>query len=163
MARLQGSAGTIIAIARGIGKVTKNFAMFFRPPTRSSARIEQLGFHRTYFRDFDLWVFFENLSRKFQFYKKLTRITSILHEDQYTFLIISRSILLRIRSVSYKSCRENQNTCVIFNNVFRKLCRLWDNVEKYGRDRQATEDNIVWPLCISWFITKARMEHFRST
>jgi hypothetical protein len=26
---------------------------------------------------------------------------------------------------------------------FQKSCRLWDNVEKYGRARQATDDNII--------------------
>jgi hypothetical protein len=26
--------------------------------------------------------------------------------------------------------------------VFRKSCRLWDNVEQYGRDRQTTHENI---------------------
>ena len=32
-----------------------------------------------------------------------------LHEDQYAFLIISRSFILRMRNVSDKSCRENCN------------------------------------------------------
>jgi len=30
--------------------------------------------------------------------------------DQYTLMIISRSALLRMRRVSDRSCRENQNT-----------------------------------------------------
>jgi len=30
----------------------------------------------------------------------MTKITSTLHEDQYTLLIISRAILLRMRNVS---------------------------------------------------------------
>jgi len=34
----------------------------------------------------------------------------ILHEDQFTFLITSRSFLLVLRNVSVKSCRENPNT-----------------------------------------------------
>jgi len=33
-----------------------------------------------------------------------------LHEDQCTFMIKSRSFRLRMRNVSNKSCRENQNT-----------------------------------------------------
>jgi len=36
------------------------------------------------------------------------------HENQYTFTI-SRSIVLRIRNVSDKRCRENQNTHFMFN------------------------------------------------
>ena len=39
-----------------------------------------------------------------------------LHEVQYTFLIISHSVLLRMRNVSDKTCRENQNTHFIFSN-----------------------------------------------
>jgi len=46
----------------------------------------------------------------------MTSITGTLHEDQYTFLIISRSVLLRMRNVSDKSCRENQNTLFILKN-----------------------------------------------
>jgi len=33
-----------------------------------------------------------------------------LFEEQYKFLIISCSVLLRIRNISDKSCRENKNT-----------------------------------------------------
>ena len=43
--------------------------------------------------------------------------TGTLHEDQYTFLIISRSVLLRKRNVSDKSFRENQNTHVMLNHL----------------------------------------------
>ena len=57
------------------------------------------------FMKFDIWVFFENLSRNFKLYWNLTGITGTLHERQYMFLIISRSIILRLRSLSGKSCR----------------------------------------------------------
>jgi len=71
-----------------------------------------------------------------------------LHLDQYTFLIISRSFLLRMRNVSDKRCRENQNTHSMFNNVYRKSCRLSDNVEKYYRAGQATDDNMARANCM---------------
>ena len=35
-----------------------------------------------------------------------------------TFLIISRSALLRVRNVSDSSCRGNQNTRFMFSNFF---------------------------------------------
>jgi len=41
-----------------------------------------------------------------------------LHEDQYTCLVISHSFLSRMRNVSDKTCRENQNPHFIFNNFF---------------------------------------------
>jgi hypothetical protein len=37
-----------------------------------------------------------------------------LYEDQFTFFIISRSFLLRMRNVSDKVCREGQNTHFVF-------------------------------------------------
>ena len=46
---------------------------------------------------------------------------SYLHEDQCTFFIISRPVLLRMRNVSDKICKENQNMHFMFNNVFTKI------------------------------------------
>jgi hypothetical protein len=59
-----------------------------------------------------------------------------------TLVIISHSFLLKMRNVADKSCRENQNTNFVFKKFFfRKLYRLWDNVETYGRSRQTTDGN----------------------
>jgi hypothetical protein len=44
------------------------------------------------------------------FHENRARITDTLHDDQYIFLVTSRSFLHRIRNVSNKYCRENQNT-----------------------------------------------------
>jgi len=63
-----------------------------------------------------------------------------LHQDQYTFLIISRSD---------KSCTGNQHTHFMFSNFFfRKSCLLWDNVEKYRRVTKTTDDNMVHAHCM---------------
>ena len=100
-------------------------------------------------RVFGIWVFLENLSSKFKYHSNLTRITGTLHEDRYTFLIISRSFLLRNEKCSDKSCRENQNTHFMFNSFPpRKSCRLWDNVEKYCTAGQATDDNWARAHCM---------------
>jgi len=37
-------------------------------------------------------------------------MTYTLHEDLWTFMIVSRWILLRTRNISDKFCRENQYT-----------------------------------------------------
>jgi hypothetical protein len=49
------------------------------------------------------------------------RITGTLHEDQYIFSIISRSVLLKMRNISHESCRENQNAHFMFSNFFLKI------------------------------------------
>ena len=47
---------------------------------------------------------------------------------------------IRLRNISDRSCRENQNIHFLFSNVFpRKSCHLRDSVEKYARARQATD------------------------
>jgi len=48
-------------------------------------------------------------------------MTGTLHEDLLAFLIISRSFLLRMKNVSDKSCRENQNINLMFSNCFSKI------------------------------------------
>jgi hypothetical protein len=45
----------------------------------------------------------------------------ILYEDQNTFLIISPSILFRMRTVSDKPCTENHNMHFMFSNHFSKI------------------------------------------
>jgi len=88
------------------------------------------------------------MSRKLNFHENLTRITGTLHEDRYTFLIICRSYLLRMRNVLEKSCRENQNTFQVQRFFFFKSCRLWDNVEKFLRVGQAIDDNMAHAHCM---------------
>ena len=41
-----------------------------------------------------------------------------LHEGHYKFLIIPLSFLRRMGNVSDKSCRGNQTTHFVFNNIF---------------------------------------------
>ena len=71
--------------------------------------------------------FFENLSRKFPFHYDLTRMTGTLHEYQYTLLVISLSVLSRIRNVSDKTVEKikTRNLCsVVF---FPRKSENWKN------------------------------------
>ena len=80
-----------------------------------------------------------------------------LPEDRHTFLIISRLFLLRMRNLSHKSCRENQNTHFVFSNASIKSCRLWVKVEKNCR---AGRQNItIWRMRIACWISKATNTH----
>ena len=47
---------------------------------------------------------------KIQFSLKSDKNNGTLHEDRFTFLILSRPVLLRMRNISEESFRENQNT-----------------------------------------------------
>jgi len=46
-----------------------------------------------------------------------------------------------------------------FQCFFRKSCRLWDNTEKYGTVKQATDDNIVLRMIFTCPIIKATDTH----
>ena len=69
--------------------------------------------------------FFQNYVERKQDSLKLTRLTGTVHEDQYTYLVMSRLAPLRLINASGILCRENQNTHFMFNKYFfRKSCLL---------------------------------------
>ena len=74
---------------------------------------------------FDMWDFFENLSRKFKFHYNPTNITGALHEDVST----SHLILLRMRNVLEKSCRVNKNT-LLYSKSFSEYCTVYEIILK---------------------------------
>ena len=84
---------------------------------------------------FDIWVFFENLWRKFKSNSDFTKVMRTLHKDMCTSVIISRSKVV-----------EKIKTHILLSIIFfffRNSCPLLDNVEKYGTARQATVDSII--------------------
>ena len=96
-------------------------------------RKEQHGFHWIDFHEIWYLSIFPKPVEKIQVSLNRTRIKGTLHEDQCTFLIISRSVRLRMKNVSEKSCGENRNTHFVFKKsfYFRKSCRLWDNLGNF--------------------------------
>jgi hypothetical protein len=108
------------------------------------------------FMKFDIWGVFENLSGKFNFQYGLIRITGALLGDLCDYVIVSRSVLFRMKNVSDESFRENKNTHFMFNNPPPPENRgLWDNVEKHRTAGQATDHNIIRRIRIACWITKA--------
>jgi hypothetical protein len=87
-------------------------------------------------------------------------MTGSLREDLTTFMTLSRWILLKMRNVYDESVEilKIHILCSI-NFFFRKSCRLWDNVEKYGRVGQATDDNIMRRVRTACWITKVTDTH----
>ena len=67
----------------------------FIASVRPSARNNSAPTGRIFIK-FNIWGFFENLSRKSKFYWNLTRVTDTLYEELWIFFIISRWILLRM-------------------------------------------------------------------
>ena len=66
----------------------------------------------------------------------MTRITGTLHEDQYTFVTTSRSVLVGMKNVSDDSCRENQNKFPVQENIYENLVVyeiMWKNLVEPDR------------------------------
>jgi hypothetical protein len=80
-----------------------------------------------------------------------------LHEYVCTFVRVSRRILLKMGNTSEKICRENRN--VLFKNILLKFVPFMRYVDKYGRIRQTTDDNIIQRMRLACWITKATGTH----
>ena len=79
-----------------------------------------------------------------------------LHDAEYTHMIISCLLLIRMRDFSDKSRRENHNTQFMFNNFFiRALYEImWKNIVEPDRPQTT-----VWCMCIACWIPKATNTH----
>ena len=101
---------------------------------------------------------FRKSVEKIQVSLKSDKSISISCEGQYTFLITSRSVLPRMRNASDKSCRENQNTRFMSNNVFfenRAVYEImWKNIVVLGKP-QIT----IWSMRIACWVPTATNTH----
>jgi hypothetical protein len=69
--------------------------------------------------------------------------------DQYIFLVIFRSVLLKIRNVSDETCKGYKNTHFVFSNFFFKNCAVYEiKWTKYYRVEQTTDENMANAHCI---------------
>ena len=76
-------------------------------------------------------------------------MTGSLHEGLRAFSIYLAQFLLKW-DISVKFVEKNK-TQFMFSNIFRKSCRSWENVEKYGRDGRAgqvTDHNMAHVHCM---------------
>jgi len=67
--------------------------------------------------------------------------------------ITSRSVLIRMRNVSDKSCRENQNTHFMFSNYFFVNRAVYEIQWKHNV--QPDRLQMIWRICIAFWIPKA--------
>ena len=120
--------------------------------------MEQLGSHGLIFLKL-VWVFLENLSRKFELNYNLTRITATLHEGQYTFLIISRSFLLRM-GMFQAEIVEKFNTHILCPITFFPLkTRAFYEVRLKNNVEPGTSQMAIRCARVSCWVTKHTATH----
>jgi hypothetical protein len=83
-----------------------------------SVRMEQFGSHWTDFHEIWYLSIFRKCVNKIEVSLKSDKKDRYLTWRPVSIFIISRWILLRMKDVSDKSCRENQNTHFVFSNIF---------------------------------------------
>ena len=69
----------------------------------------------------DLYTLHEDLYALHEDLYALHEDLYILHEDLYTFQFIACSSLFRIRNVSRRRCKKNQNTHFMLSNLLSKI------------------------------------------
>ena len=98
--------GLLGAFAK-LRKASVSYVTFLRPfAPNNSAPTGRI------FKEFGFSAFFEYLSSKFQLSLKSDK-QRVLYEDVETFfkfMILPCLVRLRVRCISYESCRENRNT-----------------------------------------------------
>ena len=92
------------------------------------------------------------------FHKTLKSKTGTLHEDHYTFLIISHSVPLRMRNVADKNCRENQNKHFFTQQIFSKNVAIYETMQKNTVESDSPPVTI-WCMHIACWIPKATNTH----
>ena len=136
---------TIFKLVRKIAKRVDNFFSMYVFP---SIRVQNLCSYRGSFPwnlVVERFFFLENVSSNFKVHESLTRHLVLYMKTNLHYLIISRWIILRMRNISAKICREIQNTHFTSNNLFcfTKIVPFMRQRrgEKYSTTRQATDDN----------------------
>jgi hypothetical protein len=93
------------------------------------------------FMKFDMSIFWKSVE-KIQVSLQSDKSNIYFIRRQIKFFITSRSVVVRVKSVSDKICRENQNTCFMSSKFFL-IVLLWDNVKNNCTDGQTTRDNTI--------------------
>jgi hypothetical protein len=100
-----------------------------------------------------LWVSeIFNISVENSIWNKNSQIKHNFYEVLWTLMTTCGWMYLNIFR---PGSREIKRDCFYF---FRKSCRLWENVEKFGTVRQVTGDNIIKVKRIVCWLTTARLQ-----
>jgi hypothetical protein len=102
-----------------------------------SVRMEQLFSHWTDFDEIRYLGFYRKSVEKFQVFIKIWQTQLVLYIKTFLhFLKIYFWIILKVRNVSDKCCRVNQNRHFRFSNFFRKsflYATMWKNMVQPDR------------------------------
>jgi hypothetical protein len=136
-------------------KVTISFVLYVRP-----FGWNKFGFHWADINNIWHLNILRKSMEKFQVSFQIDKNNDYFTWTLYTFITIYHSFFPRMGKDLGKSCRENQNTHFVLNKFSsRKLCRLWDNVQKYNTAGQVNDDNIIRRMRIACWVTKATKTH----
>ena len=86
-------------------------------------------------------------------------MTGKLHEDEFTFLIVSRPVLHRMINVSDKPCRENQKKQFVFSNFFPKIAPFRRLCKKKNTVQPSTAQITILHMRIACWIPEATNTH----
>ena len=119
------------------------------------------------FTKFDIWVFFEKTVENIQVGLSLKSDKNKgyftwrpIYTCIYIYIyIISRSVLLRMRNVSHKCCRGNQNTYFVFSIFFFSKIQPFYEITWKNRVERDRPQMTIWLLRISCRIPKATHIH----
>jgi hypothetical protein len=126
--------------------------LFFCPSVcPETTQLSLAGFWRNLIFEF---FFFENLSRTFKFHSNLTRIMGTLQKTFSHLWQHLAEFFLQWEMFQTKVVEILKTTHSMSNSVSRKLCRSWDNMEKYDGARKATDDKTTYNKRFACWITK---------
>jgi len=113
------------------------------------------------FMKFDISVFFKNMSTEFKFSWSMTGKVGTLREDRYTFMIISRWIMLEWEMLQSKFVDEMKThiSCsktIFFSENHAVYEIMWENTVRAG---QATDVDIKPRMRFACWITKDTHTH----
>jgi hypothetical protein len=100
-------------------KATIRFAMSVCP----SVRMKQLGSHWTYFYEIWYWNIFQKSVEEIRVSLKSNKNNGNLHEDRCAFVVISPSLLLRMRKLQTKFAEKTKTygSCSVTFFFFSKI------------------------------------------
>jgi hypothetical protein len=124
----------------------------FAYPHRTT-RLLQDGLSRKIFE-----YFFKNLSKNQVSLKSAKNNWYFTLRSVYIFFVIYSLILLRVRNISYNSCRENQNTYIVFKNLLSKVMSFFEIIRKNIVKPRRPQISI-WRMPIPCWKTKTTHTH----